>query len=234
MKKIKIISGLLSALVLVVLCSVALSASSFRVGMGADEDLTRGGVKEAFEDAAGRFSDWAYSGTPDGYVTRQGTYFVQTFDDGQGRKAAVYVNSDREAFVLRGVLLDQYAKNAETWGMPASDTFEVNGVWYQNFTNGSVKAEGESGETVFTAGNRVDRTGSDVPLPTTASDGDYSGKTDGTPASSAANQIKSDVTQMAEDAKKTTEVPRWVAWIVLAGLVGCGIALAAFVSRRPR
>ena len=68
------------------------------------------------------------------------------------------------------------------------------------------------------------------------SDGEYTGKTDGTPASSVAEQAKNEAEQIKDDVMDSAKkaAPGWVSWLALGALVLAVIALAVSCANRPR
>lgn len=146
---------------------------SYRVGymentadMGIDGYNT---VRSAFTNAYNGFAGNNYTGKPVSHVTSLNGYYSQNFADDSGRKASVYVGKDNNAYSVNYPVYDYYEKlGYGTAGYPTSNAYNVNGSYYQNFTNGYVKTNTDGTTSDFYNGKSVDNTGAEVTTANTA------------------------------------------------------------------
>lgn len=225
------------ALLLIVALSVPFSAqkTDYQIGEAEGGLLNDGKLKEAFQKAADKFEEWMYEGLPSGYVAKEDDYYLQPYADKNNQKAAIYVGSDYNSYVLRGPIYDQLESvgGLKTVGRPVSDSYEVNGVWYQNFENGYTTVPKDSGKAVFTKGSHVDKNGTVVPL--TATDnggsnttGSVSGSENRTDTTDTDGNLMQSASQMVSDVVSDVEqaAPKWGMWVFIILLL---LAIAILV-----
>ncbi len=229
------------ALLVVVFAAIPLSAqtTNYQIGEAEGGLLNDGKIKEAFQKAVDKFKDWTYEGMPSGYVTQEDDYYLQTYSDKENNHAAVYVGPDYGSYVLRGPLYQQLESlgGLKTLGRPTSDSYEVQGTWYQNFENGYASVKGDSGKAVFTKGSHVDQQGNVIPISTATTDS-ASGTTgiDGTTSdtNSTQNSVPSP-SEMVSDVVSDVEqaAPKWGMWIfIILLLLAIGILVVYWFLKK--
>ncbi len=228
------------ALLIAVFAVLPLSAqkTDYQIGESEGGLLNDGKLKDAFQKAVDKFEEWMYEGVPSGYVTREDDYYLQKYSDKNNQNAAIYVGPDYGSYVLRGPIYDQLDSigGLKALGRPVSDSYEVNGTWYQNFEKGYATVTKDSGKAVFTQGVHVDEQGKTVPMNTTDNVTDNGTGTSGSDGSmmttdtdtdttdttmSSPSEMISDVVDDVEDA-----APRWGMWVFIILLL---LAIAILV-----
>lgn len=233
----KTIRILTLALLLIVFAAVPFAAqkTDYQIGESEGGLLNDGKLKDAFQKAADKFEEWMYEGIPSGYVTKEDDYYLQTYADTNNQKAAIYVGSDYNSYVLRGPIYEQLESvgGLKTVGRPVSNAYEVNGVWYQNFENGYATVPKDSGKAVFTKGSHVDEKGGTVPITATDNAGNNvtsgtngtDGRTDTTDTDGNMIQSASEmVSDVVSDVKQAA--PKWGMWVFIILLL---LAIAILV-----
>lgn len=224
------------ALFAVLFTALPLSAqkTDYQIGEAEGGLLNDGKVKEAFQKAADKFKEWTYEGMPSGFVTQEDDYYLQTYSDKNKNNAAIYVGPDYGSYVLRGPIYQQLDSigGLKSVGRPVSDSYQVNGNWYQNFENGYATVQGDSGKAVFTKGSHVDEQGKTVPIASatdtstdqssSGSNGNMTTDTDVQDSSmQSPSQMVSDVVSDAEEAASG-----WGIWVFVILLL---LAIAVLV-----
>lgn len=228
------------ALLVVVFAAIPLSAQTtdYQIGEAEGGLLNDGKIKEAFQKAADKFKEWMYEGLPSGYVTKEDDYYLQTYADKDNNKAAVYVGPDYGSYVLRGPLYQQLESlgGLKTLGRPASDAYEVNGTWYQNFEKGYATVSGDAGKAVFIQGSHVDEQGKASPISTDSpSDPSGSGSNNMTTDTNDAQNSVSSPSDLISDVVSDVEqaAPKWGMWIfIILLLLAIGILLVYWFLKR--
>ena len=209
---------------------------TYRVGIAQEMMEGAENIQKAFEEAAARFSDWMYDGVPNGYVTREGDHYMQTFADGEDRAAAIYVTPEHKGYLLHGPIYEQYESvgGDAVLGAPASDPFQVNGTWYQNFRNGHVEVMGDTGKATFVEGRYVSQTGetmTDLPEERVTTDSEM-GNSISSMVSDMASNVKSNVEKTGEAIKDAA--PGWVAWLVIIALAAAALIIGVMCYKKKK
>ncbi len=231
------------ALLIAVFAALPLAAqkTDYQIGESEGGLLNDGKLKDAFRKAADKFEEWMYEGIPSGYVTKEEDYYLQKYSDDKNQTAAIYVGPDYGSYVLRGPIYEQLdtVGGLKTVGRPVSDSYQVNGTWYQNFENGYATVSEDSGKAVFTKGVHVDEQGGTVPLNVTDNAtgfGSGSG-TSGTDGGAITTDIGSDTSdhsvqspsQMLSDVTDGGENgSRWGIWVFVILLLLAVAILAIY------
>ena len=99
--------------------------------------------------------------------------FLCSFDvlytDKNGRNASIYVGDDNKAYSVGYPIYDSWntVGGVEKTGYPIADAYEIDGDYYQNFTNGYVRyTQGE--DLSFFPSKRVDEKGVEFPYTNSA------------------------------------------------------------------
>lgn len=178
------------------------------------EGLLDNEIRDAIRGAVDKFKDWAYEGVASGYVTKTDDYYLQPFTDGEDRSAAVYVGADRKAYVLRGPVYEQLESvgGFSKLGRPISDAYEVDGVWYQNFERGYVRAaEGKTAE--FVSGRRVDSDGRVTDITSSASDRTSSSDRTDLVTDGSIPSPSQQISDAVSDGMQGEPAARWGIWV---------------------
>lgn len=228
----KYVKGICLFLLLTVLFSVTAFAETpmYQIGEGEPGLLNDEKIKDAFVKAADKFSEWLYEGVPSGFVTKEGDYYVQNFTDGEDQNAAIYVGPDYRTYTMRGPIYQQLRSlgGTEGTGLPTSDAYEVNGVWYQNFEKGYAKTTGDNGKAVFVKDASVDEQGQEK---TAGTDG--SGlNTISDRASDLTEDLSNAVSDVTEPIKKT--FPKWAMWLIWILVILAVVLLIVWLMKKKK
>ena len=205
----------------------AAQKTDYQIGEAEGGLLNDGKVKEAFEKALEKFEEWM----PSGHVMQEDGYYLQTFEDKNKEKSAVYVGKDYGSYILRGPIYAQLESlgGLKTVGLPVSDAYQVNGVWYQNFEHGYATVGEDNGQAVFTKGIHVSEDGGPFPITdvtdSSGSDGS-SGSDRNTDTTDSQGGMMSSASEMMDDAMDAVSgfASKWAIWIFV-GLAGAAVAV---------
>lgn len=151
--------------------NTGLGAAEYRVGQMGDKVAEVGrdalnAVSDAFQGAFDLFDD-GYK--PTSHVVNENGYYSQTYSDKNGRNASIYVGDDNKAYSVGYPIYDSWntVGGVEKTGYPIADAYEIDGDYYQNFTNGYVRyTQGE--DLSFFPSKRVDEKGVEFPYTNSA------------------------------------------------------------------
>ena len=147
--------------------NTGLGAAEYRVGQMGDAiaDAGRGAldaVSNAFQGAFDMFDD-GYN--PTSHVVNENGYYSQTYTNKNGRNASIYVDDANKAYSVGYPIYDSWntVGGIEKTGYPTANAYEIDGNYYQNFTNGYVRyADGE--DLTFVPSKRVNEKGIEIPF----------------------------------------------------------------------
>lgn len=151
--------------------NTGLGAAEYRVGQMGDAIADVGkdafdAVSNAFQGAFDMFDD-GYN--PTSHVVNENGYYSQTYSNNNGRNASIFVGDDNKAYSVGYPIYDSWntVGGVEKTGYPIANAYEVDGDYYQNFTNGYVRYA-DSEDLSFFPSKRVNEKGVEVPYTNTA------------------------------------------------------------------
>ena len=142
------------------------STDNYRVGYmnsANNNDTLYDTIKNAFTTEYNKFSNTSYTGMPSSFVSKNGDYYVQNFNDANNQQASIYVGPAPyyKTYTVNnpmyGVL--NSVGGVKAVGYPASNAFQYNGNYYQNFKNGYVYSSNGSNTGTFVRSRQVNGNG---------------------------------------------------------------------------